>query len=61
MRDFFVFRLQERLMEFRLDAYTIIESDRINYIQTHQKQLRADLYNNLSQAANEGNINPTSA
>lgn len=67
MREFFCYRLMTRITEcsiilhssrllhqFIVDAYTMIESQRLAWIKTHQKELRVDKYKNLSKAAEMG-------
>jgi helitron helicase-like protein len=62
MREWFAYRIQERdgepstilssrklFQQFLVDAYTMVESERLCYIRTHQKDLRADLYKNLKE------------
>ena len=73
MREWFQYRIQNRmeepdtilcgrklLQQFLVDAYTMVESERLHYIRTHQKNLRVDLYNNLSNAVLSGEITPSS-
>ena len=73
MREWFQYRIQNRmeepdtnlcgrklLQQFLVDAYTMVESERLHYIRTHQKNLRVDLYNNLSNAILTGEITPSS-
>ncbi|XP_021995336.1 uncharacterized protein LOC110892485 [Helianthus annuus] len=61
MREFFAYRIQDRqnyfslilnsrrlFQQFLVDAYTMIESERLNFIRSQQKVLRADTYDNLS-------------
>ena len=38
----------------------MVEADRLNYHRTHQKNVRADRYKNLTHATNEGNNDPAS-
>lgn len=67
MREFFAYRIQDRVDEsktivcskklfqqFCVDAYTMMESERISYIRRNQKLLRADNYKNLSEALSRG-------
>ncbi|CAH9063416.1 unnamed protein product [Cuscuta europaea] len=71
MREFFAYRLQQRDVEFStilssrrlfhqfiVDAYTMIESDRLKYVRLNQKKLRADVYNGLTDAVVRGETNP---
>lgn len=68
MREFFAYMIQERpklprlllksrklLQQFLVDAYTMVESERIAYIRFNQVNLRSETYNNLVKAVNEGN------
>lgn len=45
-----VFKL---LHQYLVDAYCKIEANRLNYIRTHQNELRADLYKGLLDYVNE--------
>lgn len=67
LREFFSFRIQERRSEnaillhsrrlfqqFVVDAYTMIESQRLSYIRSNQKQFRQDIYKGLSDAIFRG-------
>lgn len=73
MREFFAFRIQERLTEaatilssrklfqqFLVDAYTMIEAERLSYIRNNQKNFRSDTFKNLAEAVQNGNTNPSS-
>ncbi|XP_019155261.1 PREDICTED: uncharacterized protein LOC109152142 [Ipomoea nil] len=66
-REYFAFRVHERLTEistllyarrlfqqFLVDAYTIVESARLCYIRANQKGLRCDAYKGLSDALTRG-------
>ncbi|XP_021992293.1 uncharacterized protein LOC110889094 [Helianthus annuus] len=70
MREFFAYRIQDRhgvfslilnsrrlFQQFLVDAYTMIETERLNYIRFQQKVLRCDTFENLSNLRNHGNIN----
>lgn len=70
MREFFAFRLIGRnaemstilnasrlLQKFIVDAYTMIESQRLRWVKAHQKELRVDLYQGLSDAVLRGETN----
>ncbi|XP_035845105.1 uncharacterized protein LOC110932942 [Helianthus annuus] len=67
MREFFAYRIQDRstsfslilnarrlFQQFLVDAYTMIESERLNYIRFQQKHLRSESYTNLQKFKNEG-------
>ncbi|CAH9083783.1 unnamed protein product, partial [Cuscuta epithymum] len=71
IREFIAYRLHERLSEFStflrakrvfqqfvVDSYTLIESSRLRYVRTHQKQLRCEMYKGLTDALLRGDINP---
>lgn len=73
MREFFAYIIQQRqthatligysgklFQQFLVDAYTMIESERLCYIRTHQKRLRSERYNNLQKASLQGNNDPSS-
>ncbi|XP_035830876.1 uncharacterized protein LOC110866786 [Helianthus annuus] len=60
MREFFAYRVQDRSNQFSLilnsrrlfqqflvDAYTMIESERLNFIRFQQQDLRSDTYKNI--------------
>ncbi|XP_019150201.1 PREDICTED: uncharacterized protein LOC109147018 [Ipomoea nil] len=66
-REFFAFRIHERLDElstilyarrlfqqFIVDAYTLVESARLIYIRTHQKSLRCEALRGLTNALTRG-------
>lgn len=67
IREFFAYRLMSRdheistllhanrlLQQFIVDGYTMIESQRLHWVRTHQKELRVDLYQGLSDAVIRG-------
>lgn len=67
MRQWYVFRLQERenechtllhykrlFQQFLVDGYTTIESNRLFYLRMNQKSLRSDSYDSIQQAENSG-------
>lgn len=67
MRQWYVFRLQERenechtllhykrlFQQFLVDGYTTIESNRLFYLRMNQKSLRSDSYDSIQQAENVG-------
>ncbi|XP_061348988.1 uncharacterized protein LOC133294353, partial [Gastrolobium bilobum] len=67
MREFFSFRIQMRsgesqvllnsrklFQQFLVDAYTMVESDRLNFIRYNQSHLRAELYKNIKHAFDRG-------
>lgn len=73
MRQFFAFRIQDRTNEaatilssrklfqqFLVDAYTMVESERLSYIRDHQKNLRAEKYKKLTDSVGGGNTPATS-
>ncbi|WZZ74526.1 hypothetical protein YC2023_085896 [Brassica napus] len=68
MKEFFSYKLMERgnhfnmllysgklFQQFIVDAYTMMEAERIGYLKLNQKTLRADNYNNISDFASTGN------
>ncbi|XP_071727915.1 uncharacterized protein [Rutidosis leptorrhynchoides] len=67
MREFFAYKLQERAVptlvhlgrklyqQFVVDAYTMIEAERISYIRKNQNILRADTFTNIMNASLSGN------
>ncbi|KAK9059237.1 hypothetical protein SSX86_021856 [Deinandra increscens subsp. villosa] len=67
MREFFSFRIQDRLNEFSLilnsrrlyqqflvDAYTMVESERLNFIRGKQSSLRSETLEAIKNAKNQG-------
>ncbi|XP_021996392.1 uncharacterized protein LOC110893602 [Helianthus annuus] len=67
MREYFCYRIQDRVntfslilnsrrlfQQFLVDAYTMIESERLLYIRTQQKKLRRETYENLCSVKNQG-------
>ncbi|XP_035838014.1 uncharacterized protein LOC110900424 [Helianthus annuus] len=67
MREFFAYRIQDRINQFSLilnskrlfqqflvDAYTMIESERLRYIRYQQKDLRSDTYESLRKLRSKG-------
>ncbi|XP_073225646.1 uncharacterized protein [Cicer arietinum] len=69
MRQYYSFRLQHRageaqtllwsgrlFQQYMVDAYASIEEVRINWIRKNQKKLRAELYNGLRYAINQGDV-----
>ncbi|KAI9091045.1 hypothetical protein K1719_028315 [Acacia pycnantha] len=51
---------QKSLQEFFVDGYSMVESDRLDYIRKHQKELRVDLYSGLSDVVTRGETDPSS-
>ena len=63
IRDFFAYRIHEHntdsdaiflskklFQQFLVDAYTMIETSRLNFIRFNQKKIRADMYKGLEDA-----------
>ncbi|CAH9097473.1 unnamed protein product, partial [Cuscuta europaea] len=63
VREFLAFRVQERcdnhssmlktkrlFQQFIVDGYTLVESARLRFVRTHQKQLRCEMYKGLTDA-----------
>ncbi|KAI9082358.1 hypothetical protein K1719_035781 [Acacia pycnantha] len=72
-REYMAFRLMRRksersvilhgkklLQQFIVDGYSIVESNRLDYIIKHQKDLRVDLYSGLTDAVTRGETDPSS-
>lgn len=70
MREFFAYRIQQRVIEqspllysrhlfqqFLVDVYSMIESSRLQYIRSHQKELRSDMYKGITKAILRGETN----
>ncbi|XP_031112149.1 uncharacterized protein LOC116016128 [Ipomoea triloba] len=70
-KEYFSFYIHEKVNEkhtllysrrlfqqFLVDAYTMIESARLIYIRTHQKALRCEAYQGLSDALTRGELDP---
>lgn len=73
MREFFAFRLMFReaeqsailhadslFQQFVVDAYTMLEAQRLRWYKTHQHELRVDLYQGLSEAVLRGETDSAS-
>lgn len=73
LREFIAFRIQERSIEFGnvmnsrrlfqqfvVDCYTMIESQRLQYIRLNQKELRCDILSGVQDAVTRGETNPSS-
>ncbi|KAI9128852.1 hypothetical protein K1719_000335 [Acacia pycnantha] len=48
------------LHQFIVDGYSMVASDRLDYIRMHQKELRVDLYSGISNAVTRGETDPSS-
>ncbi|XP_020985850.2 uncharacterized protein LOC110274852 [Arachis duranensis] len=72
MREFFAFRIQERLadgspllysrrlfQQFLVDAYSMIESSRLNYIRHNQDKFRCEMYKQIKDAVLNGETTPS--
>lgn len=72
IREFFAYRIQQRenehsnllyskrlFQQFLVDGYSMIESSRLAYVRTHQKELRAEMYKGLSEAILRGESDPS--
>ncbi|KAI9089892.1 hypothetical protein K1719_028862 [Acacia pycnantha] len=71
-REYLAFRLMRRksetsvilhgnkLRKFIVDGYSMVESDRLDYIRKHQKELRVDLYSGITDALTRGETDPSS-
>ncbi|XP_025692541.1 uncharacterized protein [Arachis hypogaea] len=73
LREFFAFRIQERLadgspllysrrlfQQFLVDGFSMIESSRLNYIQLDQEKLRCEMYKGIKEAVLSGETTPSS-
>ncbi|XP_057426365.1 uncharacterized protein LOC130719774 [Lotus japonicus] len=73
MRQFISFRLQDRnseygniifakrlFQQFVVDAYTMIEANRLSYIRFNQKTIRADYLNGVAETIEKGETDPSS-
>ncbi|XP_016192896.1 uncharacterized protein LOC107633811 [Arachis ipaensis] len=73
MKDFFVFRIQERLadgspllysrrlfQQFLVDGYSMVESSRLTYIRLDQDKFRCEMYKEISEAVLMGETTPSS-
>ena len=69
MREFYAYRIPQRRTEgqtlqrggrlfqqYIVDAYSIIEEKRLQYLRTHQKELRSELYRNVCDAIFKGDM-----
>ncbi|XP_021974709.1 uncharacterized protein LOC110869798 [Helianthus annuus] len=70
MREFFAYRIQDRIsgyslvlngrrlfQQFLVDAYTMVESERLNFIRGKQKNLRSETFENLQKYKHTGQEN----
>lgn len=70
MREFFAYRIQERIgdspillkskrlfQQFLVDAYTMVEAERLRYIRFNQAKLRVDQYKGLHECLVRGETN----
>nr|XP_025617318.1 uncharacterized protein LOC112709653 [Arachis hypogaea] len=73
LREFFAFRIQERLadgspllysrrlfQQFLVDGFSMIESSRLNYIRLDQEKLRCEMYKGIKEAVLSGETTPSS-
>ncbi|XP_074283181.1 uncharacterized protein LOC141607727 [Silene latifolia] len=75
MREWLAFRIQDRplsrelptimlsrrlFQQFLVDDYMMVEYQRLSFLRHNQKLLRAETYNNLANAVNQGNVGPSS-
>ncbi|XP_074297857.1 uncharacterized protein LOC141628648 [Silene latifolia] len=75
MREWLAFRIQDRplsrefpmimlarklFQQFLVDGYMMVEYQRLSFLRHNQKLLRAETYNNLANAVNQGNVGPSS-
>ncbi|XP_072073598.1 uncharacterized protein [Arachis hypogaea] len=73
MKEFFAFRIQERLadgspllysrrlfQQFLVDGYSMIESARLNYIRLDQEKFRCEMYKGIKEAVLSGETRPSS-
>lgn len=72
LREWVAFRIHHRPFEksillyarrlfqqFLVDAYSMIESQRLSWVRAHQNEIRADLYKGLSDAILRGDVSPS--
>lgn len=70
-REFFAYRLHDKkdevstilsakrlFQQFVVDAYTMVESNRLSYARHNKKQLRVEMYNGLTEALLRGETDP---
>lgn len=70
LREWFAYRIQHReteqstllfgrhlFQQFLVDGYSMIESSRLKWIRSHQKELRVDMYNGLTESILRGETN----
>ncbi|CAA0833028.1 Unknown protein, partial [Striga hermonthica] len=73
VRKYFAYRMYDRdhepttivstrrlYQQFIVDAYTMVESSRLQYIRFNKKKLRCDIYNGLVDAVLRGDTEPSS-
>ena len=51
-----LYKSKRLLQQFIVDGYTMIESSRLSYIRSHQRELRAEMYKGLSEAVFRGEM-----
>lgn len=72
LREWLAYRIQQRhneqsillygrrlFQQFLVDGYSMVESQRLKWVQNHQFEIRADLYKGLSDAVLRGDVNPS--
>lgn len=68
-RQYYVYRIQQReneghtlirggrlILQFVVDAYSCIEHGRLLWVYLHQKNLRSEVYNNIVDCVNRGDL-----
>ncbi|CAH9128351.1 unnamed protein product [Cuscuta epithymum] len=71
MIEFYAYRFQNRdteqacflfskrlFQQLLVDVHSIVESTRLYYYRTHQKEVRADMYKEIEEAVLRGDTNP---
>ena len=51
-----IFRAQRLFQQFVVDAWAVCDQNKLNWIRTHQANIRADLYNGVADALETGDV-----
>ena len=54
MREFFAYRIQDKVNEFTIDSYTMVESERLRSHRQNQPKLRVAQYKGLHECLVQG-------
>ncbi|CUS07467.1 unnamed protein product [Tuber aestivum] len=51
-----LFRVQRLFQQFVVDAWAVCDQNKLAWLRSHQKELRADLYNGLADVLDDGDV-----